>query len=53
LMGDDVAHRPGFTPGAGVGAVLLHRICEGLPFRESLVVNASSHGFGIPAGTDK
>jgi hypothetical protein len=29
LMDDDVAHRPGFTPGAGVGPALLHRIDKG------------------------
>ena len=53
LMDDDVAHRPGFAPGAGVGAALLHRICERLPFRESVVIDLSSHGPGIPTRTDK
>jgi hypothetical protein len=53
LMGDDVAHRPGFTPGTGIGPALLHRIDKGLPFGESVIVDLSSHATGVPADADK
>jgi hypothetical protein len=46
LMDDDIAHRPGFTPGTCVRTALLHRIKEGLPLRESVVVDLSRHAVG-------
>jgi hypothetical protein len=49
-MDNDVAHRPGLTPGAGIGSTLLHRICERLPFGESVGIDL--HAPGIPGGTD-
>ena len=46
LMDNDVAHRPGFTPGAGVGPVLLQRLRERPPLRKSVFVDLSAHGLG-------
>jgi hypothetical protein len=46
LMDDDVADRPGFTPRAGVGSALLHRVQERLPFGESVSIDISLHGLG-------
>jgi hypothetical protein len=50
LMDDDVADRPGFTPRAGVGSALLHRIDKGLPLRESVSIDIWLHGLGYTRG---
>jgi hypothetical protein len=47
-MDDDVTHRPGLAPGTGVRSALLHDMQERPPLRESVVVDMSLHGVGIP-----
>jgi len=46
LMDDDVADRPRFTPSAGIGSPLLHRVHKGLKFGESVSIDLSLHGVG-------